>query len=758
MMICITLAATAAYREYACISENLPQISSLRDYRPPTITTVYSDDNRKIAEFYKERRIVLPLSEMPEMLIKAFIAAEDSRFYQHKGVDIVSIARAFFKNIEAGAVVQGGSTITQQVTKSFLLSPEKSYERKLREAILAYRIEKAFSKEDVLFLYLNQIYLGHGAYGVEAAAGNYFGKSVKSLNLAECAILAGLPKAPGRDSPFRHPERAKGRQIYVLKRMKEEGFITEAQATEAINTELDIKPRRNWYIEKVPFYTEYVRQYVEKKYGQDALYNDGLQIHTAVSIEMQKAARAAIDKGLRAYDKRHGYRGAIRHLNPGDIEAFSAKLRESLEKKKSPSGGIQEGDILEGVVIHVEEGHKQLTVRMGNARGTISAKYMKWARKAKNKLRVGDVIQVKIRGKNEEDGSWELSLEQSPVAQSALLCLEAGTGEVKAMVGGRDFRKSQFNRATQSRRQPGSSFKPIVYAAAIDKGYTPATEIIDNAIVYKDGSNKIWKPKNYDRKFYGPILLRKALAKSKNLATVSILSDIGVDYVVDYARKLGITSKLYGDLALGLGASGISLFEMVRAYSVFTNLGELVDPVFITKILDRNGNVIENLRVERQQVIEKSTAYIMTSLLESVVTGGTGHRATALKRPAAGKTGTTNNQHDAWFIGYTPEYVTGAWVGFDEERSLGKRETGSKAALPIWLDFMQNILKDKPVQVFKSPKGVVFSQIDADTGLLPVPETEKRIYECFKEGTVPTEYSKRPNSISDEAGFFKSDL
>ena len=762
----LLVAAVTIGGVYYFLSRDLPKISTLADYRPPLITTVYSDDNRKIAEFYRERRVLIPLEQMSPMLIQAFVAAEDSRFFKHQGVDILSIVRAFFKNIEAGSIVQGGSTITQQVTKSFFLSPEKSYVRKIKEAILAYRIDKSFSKKEILYLYLNQIYLGHGAYGVEAASENYFGKPAKELNLAECAMLAGLPQAPSRYSPFLFPERAKQRQIYVLNRMVDEQYITNIQATDAINTVLDIKPRKNWYIEEVPYFTEHVRRYLEEKYGSRALYEGGLQVYTTVNIEMQKTAREEIEKGLRDLDKRQGYRGPIRHLPLEQIESFAAELQG--EHGSEP---LEAGKIIKGVVIARDESGQTATVRLGKERGDLTLDDMRWARKpnpeiayyeagikqVSDAIDVGDVIWVRLKGWDAQKNLWQLSLEQTPQVQSALLCLEAETGYVKAMVGGRDFKASQFNRAVQSRRQPGSAFKPIIYAAALDKGYTPATVIIDSPIVFQDEERDFtWKPKNYKERFYGPTLLREALAKSRNVVTIKILRDIGIDYAIEYARKLGIASELSHDLSIALGSSGVSLLELVKAYSVFANSGYLIEPVFVTKVLDRDGNVLEEADPSRQKVIEKSTAYIMTSLLESVVKEGTGHRARALKRPVAGKTGTTNNLHDAWFVGYTPRYITGCWVGFDEAQPLGKSETGSRAASPIWVAFMQRILADKPVRVFQVPEGVVFSKIDAETGLLPIALSKKTRFECFKEGTVPTEYTAQPDAISDTDQFFKS--
>ena len=769
------LAAVAGVGVFFYLSKDLPQIGSLTEYHPPIISTVYSDDGRKIAEFFEERRIIISLDQIPQELINAFIAAEDSRFFKHKGVDFYSIIRAFFKNLEAGTIVQGGSTITQQVTKSFLLTPEKSYARKIKEAILAYRIDSVFNKTEILYLYLNQIYLGHGAYGVEAAAENYFGKSASDLNLAECAILAGLPQAPSKYSPFRYPERAKQRQIYVLNRMVEEGYITNIEATEAINTALEIKPRRNWYIEEIPYYTEQVRRYVEEKYGRDMLYNQGLKIYTAANIEMQKIAEEEIEKGLYELDKRQGYRGPEKHLAPEEIEAFSKAVQSGLEDHP-----LDVGQTLKGVVLKVEDNQKVVTVRMGNALGQIAIEDMEWARKPdpemayyetkvklpSEALRVGDVIRVKIKAKINDADLWQLALEQEPAAQAALLCIEAETGLVKVIVGGRDFRDSQFNRAFQSRRQPGSAFKPIIYAAALDKQfeepgklYTPASVIIDSPIVFEDEERDFtWKPKNYRERFFGPTLMRDALAKSRNVVTIKILQDIGVEYAIEYAKKLGITSELSQNLSIALGSSGVSLLELTKAYSVFANQGYLIEPVYIVKIEDRDGNVLEEMAPERIKVIEKTTAYLMTHMMEGVVKYGTAWRLKALNRPVAGKTGTTNNLFDAWFIGYSPQYITGTWVGFDDEAPLGKSETGSRAASPIWMGFMQRILADKPLKVFEVPEGVVFTKIDADTGLLPIPESKETAFVCFKEGTEPTEYSKKPGEIADTGEFFKKDL
>ncbi len=767
LIVCLMAAIVGLGGLYLYFAANLPKIASLSDYRPPVISTVYSQGNKKIAEFYKQRRIIIELSEMPDNLINAFIAAEDARFYEHEGIDFHSIFRAFFKNLEAGRIVQGGSTITQQVTKSFFLTPERSYTRKIKEAILAYRIDKRFTKDQILFLYLNQIYLGHGAYGVEAASQNYFGKSARDLNVAECAMLAGLPQAPSRYSPYKNPEMAKQRQMYVINRMRQEGMITRHESEWAFDQEMDIKPRKNWFMENVPYYTEHVRQYLIENYGEEKVLTDGLKVYTSVDVGMQQIAREAVNKGLYALDKRQGYRGPLKQLAPEKIESFSQELQGQISKNP-----LEPGRRVKAVVIEVDDAADAVMVRIGDERGKIEFRDMRWAgpqgangqKKAIHEpgdvLAVGDVILVRIKetDTDENETVYPAALEQTPAVQAALLSIETGTGDVKAMIGGRDFSDSQFNRVTQARRQPGSAFKPIIYAAALDKGYTPATVVFDSPIVFKDIKQDFtWKPKNYDETFHGPTLFRTGLIKSRNIITVKILRDIGIDYSIEYARKLGITSKLDRDLSLALGSSGMSLFEILRAYTVFANQGKLIEPVFINRIEDRDGNVIFEEKPDKKQVIDESTAYIITHLLKEVVQSGTGWRIKALERPAAGKTGTTNNLYDAWFIGYTPRYVTGVWVGFDEEKSLGKNETGSRAASPIWLDYMKQVLAGESEKVFPVPEDVVFTKIDLETGLLPIKESEHTAYECFKEGTAPKEKTRASGTV-DSDDFFKHGL
>jgi len=738
-------------------SSNLPYIGSLREYNPPIITEIFSHDGEVIGRFWDEKRILVTLDQVPESLIQAFIAAEDSRFFEHEGVDIKSIIRAFIKNLQAAKIEQGGSTITQQVTRSLLLkNPKRTFRRKAREALLSLQIEKNFSKERILFLYLNQIYLGNGAYGVEAAARTYFNKNAKDLDISESALLAGIPQAPSRYSPILHFDRAKARQKYVLQRMREEGYISESQEKESLTAEMAIKERDVIPYELAPYFTEHVRRYLEKKYGRDLLYRGGLKVYTTLNLQMQIAAQEAIKRGLREFDKREGYRGPIRHLSPEDLESFRVETLKGLELNPP-----EVGSVIEGLVESVDDKNGEVIISVGGRVGLLSISDMKWARrpepevpyyKARVKspgevLKEGDVVLVGIKGKGKPPYEWQFSLEQEPEVHSALLCMETETGRVKSMVGGRDFGVSQFNRAIQSRRQPGSAFKPIIYAAALDWGMNPASVIIDAPYISKmNPDEEIWRPKNYKEKFFGPTLFRDALIKSRNVITVKILKKIGVYNAIQYGKKLGIQSDLSADLSLALGSSGLSLTEITGAYLVFANGGKGVEPIFIDKITDRTGGVIEENQPLIRDVISKETAYVMTDLLKAVIKEGTGWRIRALKRPAAGKTGTTNDLRDAWFMGFTPGLATGVWVGYDDRRPMGKGETGSRAASPIWLYFMSQVLKGHPVEDFPVPEGVIFAKIDAKTGLLASPHSKKTVFQAFKEETEPQEYSPKPKA------------
>jgi len=567
----LCLAGVGGYFWYLW-SSNLPYVGSAREYRPPEVSTIFSQDGQMIGRFWKERRIVISLDQMPDHLIKAFVAAEDSRFFEHSGLDLKGILRALWKNLQAGRIEQGGSTITQQVTRGLLLQTmERTFRRKVREAILAIQLERAFSKEHILYLYLNQIYLGAGAYGVEAASQTYFGKPAKDLNLAEAALLAGLPQAPSRFSPVHHLDRARLRQHYVLERMLRGGFATKQEVDEALATPLVIKSDQEDTFKKAPYFSEYVRQYILEKYGQGLLYQGGLRIETTLDLSMQEAARRALERGLAELDKREGYRGPLRRLGPEEMESYKA-----VRIAQGAPVPLEAEETVEALVEVVDDQKGEVRVWLPGAQGKLPLSRMKWARKPdpdvpyysggirrpSQALEPGDIILVKLlkplsQKQVAQDAPkgrtalpcWEVALEQTPLVQGAVLCLDAETGAVKAMVGGRDFETSQFNRATQARRQPGSAFKPIIYAAALDRGMTPAEVILDAPYVSsQDPDEEPWKPKNYKETFYGPTLLRTALAKSRNVVTVKILKRIGVDYVIQYAKRLGIHSELTPDL------------------------------------------------------------------------------------------------------------------------------------------------------------------------------------------------------------------
>jgi penicillin-binding protein 1A len=742
ILACVLMTGAGATLWYAW-SGNLPYIGSLKEYHPAVITEIYSEDGEVIGRLWEEKRIVVPLERLPKHLIQAFIAAEDARFYEHEGVDLLSILRAMINNVMAGRIEQGGSTITQQVAKSLLLKDTgKTYRRKVREATLSLQIEKEFSKDRILFLYLNQIYLGQGAYGVEAAARTYFDKSASDLNLAECAILAGLTQAPSRYSLLLHFHRAKARQKYVLERMREEKFITETEEKEALSLPILVNRAAESVFDKAPYFAEHVRRALESKYGREVLYREGLKIYTTLNYAMQRAAQAAVEKGLLELDKREGYRGPL----------------AANEKGSSPEpkdGVLRAGVTVQAVVENVDDQKKETWVRIANRTGWLPFSEMKWAKKPgtttlrspKEVLKDGDLILVNLKEPGPPPSDWTCSLEQAPEAQAALFAMEAQTGRVRAMVGGRGFASSQFNRAIQAKRQPGSSFKPIIYAAALDWGMTPSTTILDAPYLSSlNPEEEIWRPKNFKEKFFGPTLFRTALVQSRNVITVKILKQVGVPYVVSYAKRMGIESELSPDLSLALGSSEVSLSELTRSYAVFANGGSLVEPVFIHRVVDRHGNILEETGPAKKQVIPSETAYVMTDLLKAVINEGTGWRSRALKRPAAGKTGTTNDLRDAWFVGYTPSLVTGVWVGYDDRKPMDPGETGSRAANPIWLYFMAEALKNRPPEDFAVPEGVVMQRIDPKTGLLPGPHSGKPLIQAFKTGQEPKESAPVPQA------------
>lgn len=763
-IVCLLIAGGTVAYFWNLWSSNLPYIGSLKEYRPPVITEIYSADGEVIGRLWEERRIVKPLDQFPEHLIQAFIAAEDGRFFEHEGVDVKGIIRAFITNLKAGRIEQGGSTITQQVTKSLLLQDtERTYRRKFREALMSLQLEKEFTKEQILFLYLNQIYLGQGAYGIEAAARTYFDKASSDLSLSESAMLAGLPQAPARYSPVASFDRAKARQAYVLERMKEEGFIGEDQRAAALAEPVTIQASEENPFFKAPYFSEHVRRYLVDTYGKDTVYRDGLKVYTTLDLSAQQAARAALTQGLEALDRREGYRGPLRNVEAGPGEAFLAGWEE-----KHPEFRPVKGAVAEALVELVDDRQGRVEVSVGPWKGVIPVDRMSWARKPNpdvNALYVkkikkpslvlgaGDVVLVRVAGEPSEGDELTLELYQEPLVQGALLCLERETCEVRAMVGGRDFSQSQFNRAVQSRRQPGSAFKPIIYSAAIDKGLPPTHMILDTANPKIGEGDRVWKPKNYERTFYGKTLLRTGIVHSRNVITIKLLEKLGVGYVIDYARTMGIEAPLNRDLSLALGSSGLSLLELTRAYSVFANKGRLGTPLFVLRVEDREGRVLEEHSPSYAEAVSPQTAYVMTDLLKAVIQEGTGRRVRKLGRPAAGKTGTTNDLKDAWFMGYTPELVTGVWVGYDEPTPMGKGETGSRAASPIWLQFMETALEGRPVVDFEVPEGVIFANVDPDSGLLASRYTKgSPIRQAFIEGSSPEEHT--PNPAAAKPGKF----
>ncbi|MZG53267.1 MAG: PBP1A family penicillin-binding protein [Nitrospinae bacterium] len=727
-LLCVSAGFIGAGFIYFHFSKDLPDVRKLKDHQPSTITQVYSASDEKIAEFYIEKRIITALEDIPLPLKQATLAVEDSNFYYHFGIDPKAIFRAFITNMKAGHVVEGGSTITQQLTKTMFLSRERTLPRKIKEAILAVRLELVFSKDEILEMYLNQIYYGHGTYGVEAASRTYFGKSVKDLTIAECAMIASLPKAPNNYSPYRNPERARKRRNHVIRRMAEVSFITPEQAKLSMVEDFHLGEVEKM-LNKAPYFVEHIRRILEEKFGSSKLYRAGLKVYTTLDMNMQETAQRAIKENLLVADKRYGYRGPLGtvDISQGEIAVQNAMIRQNSFAEEK---GIKIGSTISGTVMSV--GDTQAWVILGEEDGYIDIKDMDWAREPNpnldgrwvkikhpnEALTAGDLISVKVLGRRQDGSGWSLALEQEPEVEGALISLAPLTGQVKAMIGGYDFYKSQFNRAVQAIRQPGSAFKPIIYAAAINEGYGPSNIIIDSPIIFKEKEDAFdkWKPVNFEEKFYGPTSLREALAHSRNVVTVKLMQNIGIKSTIRLARSLGITSNLEENLSIALGSSGTTLYELTSAYSAFANLGNLIKPTAIRNIKNRSGEVLFTAVPEITKPLSPGTAHIITSLMQSVVKNGTATKVRALKRPVAGKTGTTNNYVDAWFMGYTPELVTGVWVGKDKDEPLGRNETGSRAAIPIWLKFMQEALANEPVTNFPVPDDIQFLKVQTESG------------------------------------------
>ncbi len=742
----ISVFGVAGYFFY--LLARLPKVDRLADYKPPIVSQVFGDDGSLVGEFYLERRIVVPVNRMPRKLIQAFVAAEDANFYSHRGIDYFGIVRAAFKNVLSMRKKEGASTITQQVTKSMLLTSEKKFSRKIKEAILAKRLEEKLTKDEILYLYLNQIYLGGGAYGVQAAAETYFGKSVDQLNLAEMAMLAGLPKAPNSYSPIKHFDKAREHQAYVLDRMVKEAYITQAEADHARNTPISIHPMKKVNTEESAYFLEALRIQLEEKYGEDQLYKGGLKIYTTMNAGMQRAAFESVRRGLKAVDKRQGFRGPEKYLAESEVEPFCDKVEEGID-----SAVLKSGETYQGVVVAVNPAKGEAVVRVGDRKGILSRKNMSWAgrvglineygkpEKAVKSLSLGSVIEVTVVSPEINREGAQFALDQVPEVQAALVAIDPRTGFVKAMIGGYDFRKSQFNRAMQSKRNAGSAFKPFIYSAALDKNLTPATVIEDSEVEYPDGAGGVWRPKNYDGVFRGPVTMREALTNSINIVSVKIMDQIGAAYAAEYARKFGFTSTIPANLALALGAASVSPMELTNAYSVFANKGVSLPVSFITKVTDNDGVILQQSAEPAPiPVISPETSYVITNLMQSVVSSGTGHRASIIGRPVAGKTGTTNDSKDAWFVGYVPQLVAGVWVGYDHERSLGAGGSGGQAAAPIWAEFMQKSVADLPVEDFEAPENVSFVLINPRTGRLAREGTPGARMECFIKGTEPGGY------------------
>ncbi len=891
-------AAVGGFWFYTTFLRDLPDLKSVRDFRPALASQVLDRHGVPIGEYFNERRYIADLPDIPEHTRLAFVAAEDQNFFEHAGIDYVAIVRAAWVDVRAGEIKEGASTITMQLVKQMLLNPERKFRRKIREMILAKQIEGRFSKDEILYLYLNQIYFGHGAWGIGEAARSYFGKHVRELSVSESAMLAGLPQRPSEYSPFRDPVAAEKRRRSVIRRMHSMGAIDDEGFAEAMADVPVLAPDEpNPDYQASRYFTEEVRRYLYDQLGGDVVLEGGLVVETTIDLALQHAAVDAIEAGLIAHDHRYGYRGHLRRVAAKDIEAEILKLaaeNDLLPKDEEPrdgeplepleeeallaataadtdegvsaeeeleeeegldlavdaedelEGGTEEGvegedlepelpqipadEPVTGVVISVDR--KAETARVAFAPGLEAEVYLAdvdWARKPAPERRPwavshirdifvkGDVAKFTllaggeskapypeepkpIESKNaEEEPDAEpdqptprVALYQVPEVEGALLSLESKTGDVLAMVGGRDPVHSEFNRATQAQRQPGSSFKPFIYGAALSRGYTPVSIIYDRPIVVEDSdSGFVWRPRNYSRHFFGPMPMRRALAKSVNNATVHLFRDVGVDYVIDYARRIGIQSPLTRDLTLALGSSGVNLMELTSAYAVFPNGGRRVVPRFITKVTDRDGNVLledvalgnppppvlkpldnsndadegaddsdgypDGEILPTDQIVSEAEAFLMCDMMKAVVNEGTGRGVKRLGGNLGGKTGTTNDQADAWFMGFSPDITTGVWVGYDSVKRLGWGETGAKAALPIWRDYMQAALASRPIRDYDPPDNIVYQRVDPETGLLADASTVGAYFQPFLDGSAPTETSARQSRVTDSRRSLRED-
>ncbi len=714
---------------------DLPTLDALEEYQPSLVSTLYSDQGEPFATFFEQKRTWMPLSKIPRHLINGIIAVEDAQFYRHHGINFRGIARALLVNMRALRPVEGGSSITQQLAKLLFLTPDKTLSRKVKEAMLAIEIEKHYPKDKILELYLNQVYFGHGAYGVEAAAQTYFKKSVDQLNLSEAATLAGLPRAPNYYSPITDRERAIRRRDHVLARMVERGFITKEQAAQVSGIPFDessFARTRNLS----PYFVEYIRQDLEEKYGTYMIYHGGLKIYTTLNIAMQRSADATLIEGLREIDKARGFR------QPKNRRSGAALSGRAALSYLTP----EPGEILTATVTRILP--KAIAVQVGAYQGEVLFDKAPWLIPSQpgQEFQTGMEVKVRVLSVDKRKKTLELSLEQDPEIEGAFLALDSRDGGIKAMVGGYDFERSKFNRALQAKRQPGSAFKPFVYAAAFDSGLTPSTIIEDSPVSYPllvDGKRIDWSPANYDRKFRGPTTLRYGLEHSINVIAVKLIERVGVDPVIRVAQDMGIESNLRREYALALGVSEVTLLEMVSSFGVLANSGIRFTPYGIRKVIDNKGAVLEEHVPESRRAIKEETAFILTNVLKGVVERGTGSRAGVLSRPIAAKTGTTQEATDAWFIGYTPSLVAGVWLGYDTKRSLGPHESSATLAVPIWTRFMQRVMKDVPPEDFPVPDHVVPVLVNYHSGLPTTLDDKSAIKEYFLKGTEPRRMEAR---------------
>jgi penicillin-binding protein 1A len=765
MLALLVAGGVAAY--VGNLAKDLPDYEVLSSYEPPVTTRVHAVDGALMGEFARERRLYLPIQAVPDRVKAAFLSAEDKNFYKHPGVDFEGVIRAALVYAKGGPM-QGGSTITQQVAKNFLLTNERSLERKAKEAILSFRIEQAYSKDRILELYLNEIFFGLGAYGVAGAALTYFDKSVNELTVAEAAYLAALPKGPSNYHPFRYTERATERRNWVIGQMVDNGYVSPEEGVKAKAEPLGVKPRRNGtYLFAGEYFTEEVRREIIARYGENALYEGGLSVRTSLDPKLQLVARRAMQKGLLKYDTLRGYRGPVTHLDmAGDWGVALGEVKR-LDDVPEWQLAVVIDSADSGLTIGLQPGREVSGALSAERKtGTVSKEDMSFAMrhvvdgkrvKANSPgdvLKPGDVVYVE-----EKSGKDSYVLRQVPEVSGGLVAMDPHTGRVLAMVGGFSYSESEFNRATQAYRQPGSSFKPIVYAAALDNGYTPASVIMDGPITIKIG-NEVWTPKNYDGKTAGPSTLRNGIERSRNLMTVRLANDMGMKMVAEYAERFGVYDKMPPHIAMSLGSGETTVMRMVSAYAVMANGGRQINPSLIDRIQDRYGKTVfkhdergcegcvatewanqpePELLDNAEQVLDPMTAYQITSMMEGVVQRGTAVTVSELGRPIAGKTGTTNEEKDAWFIGYTPNLVVGLYMGFDKPQSLGKGSTGGGLSAPIFKDFMGEVLKDTPVVDFHVPEGMKLIAINRKTGMQANEGEPGTIIEAFKPGTGPAD-------------------